>query len=152
MTSIKLRFAGEYCKSLDLKNRVNIPAKFRKALDPVNDKTFVITRGFDRCLVLYPIYEWNIVEQQLSSLSSIRNKHRSFVRSVVRHASYVQYDAQGRVIIAEELKKFSSIEKDVIIIGMINKIEIWAPGALEEHDKSSNQAEEFDDLADDISF
>ena len=152
MTSIKLRFAGEYCKSLDLKYRVNIPAKFRKALDPVNDKTFVITRGFDRCLVLYPIYEWNIVEQQLSSLSSIRNKHRSFVRSVVRHASYVQYDAQGRVIIAEELKKFSSIEKDVIIIGMINKIEIWAPEALEEHDKSSNQAEEFDDLADDISF
>ena len=152
MTSIKLRFAGEYCKSLDLKNRVNIPAKFRKALDPVNDKTFVITRGFDRCLVLYPIYEWNIVEQQLSSLSSIRNKHRSFVRSVVRHASYVQYDAQGRVIIAEELKNFSSIEKDVIIIGMINKIEIWAPEALEEHDKSSNQAEEFDDLADDISL
>tara|TARA_B100000131_G_C17953517_1_gene547417 strand:- start:94 stop:552 length:459 start_codon:yes stop_codon:yes gene_type:complete len=152
MTSIKLRFAGEYCKSLDLKNRVNIPAKFRKALDPVNDKTFVITRGFDRCLVLYPIYEWNIVEQQLSSLSSIRNKHRSFVRSVVRHASYVQYDAQGRVIIAEELKNFSSIKKDVIIIGMINKIEIWAPEALEEHDKSSNQAEEFDDLADDISF
>ena len=152
MTSIKLRFAGEYYKSLDLKNRVNIPAKFRKALDPVNDKTFVITRGFDRCLVLYPIYEWNIVEQQLSSLSSIRNKHRSFVRSVVRHASYIQYDAQGRVIIPEELKKFCSIEKDIVIIGMINKIELWAPQALEEHDKSNNQTEEFDDLADDISF
>ncbi len=152
MTSIKLRFAGEYYKSLDLKNRVNIPAKFRKALDPVNDKTFVITRGFDRCLILYPIYEWNIVEQQLSSLSSIRNKHRSFVRSVVRHASYVQYDAQGRVIIPEDLKRFSSIEKEIVIIGMINKIELWAPEALEQHDKSNNQAEEFDDLADDISF
>ena len=152
MTSIKLRFAGEYYKSLDLKNRVNIPAKFRKALDPVNDKTFVITRGFDRCLILYPIYEWNIVEQQLSSLSSIRNKHRSFVRSVVRHASYVQYDAQGRVIIPEDLKRFSSIEKEIVIIGMINKIELWAPESLEQHDKSNNQAEEFDDLADDISF
>jgi len=152
MTSIKLRFAGEYHKSLDLKNRVNIPAKFRKALDPVNDKTFVITRGFDRCLVLYPIYEWNIVEQQLSSLSSIKNKHRSFVRSIVRHASYVQYDAQGRIIIPEELKKFSSIEKDTIIIGMINKIELWSLENLERHDKSNDQFDEFDDLADDISF
>ena len=90
MTSIKLRFAGEYHKTLDLKNRVNIPAKFRKALDPINDKTFVITRGFDQCLVLYPIYEWNIVEQQLASLSSVKARNRKFVRSVVRYASYVQ--------------------------------------------------------------
>ena len=152
MTSIKLRFAGEYNKTLDLKNRVNIPAKFRKALDPINDKTFVITRGFDQCLVLYPIYEWNIVEQQLSSLSSIRNKHRSFIRSIVRHASYVQYDMQGRIIIPEDLKKFSKIEKDIIIIGMINKIELWSLDNIEKHDNASNDSMEFDDLADDISF
>ena len=152
MTSIKLRFAGEYHKTLDLKNRVNIPAKFRKALDQINDKTFVITRGFDQCLVLYPIYEWNIVEQQLSSLSSIRNKHRSFVRSIVRHASYVQYDTQGRIIVPEDLKKFSKIKKDVIIIGMINKIELWSLDNIEKHDNASNDSMEFDDLADDISF
>ena len=152
MTSIKPRFAGEYNKTLDLKNRVNIPAKFRKALDPINDKTFVITRGFDQCLVLYPIYEWNIVEQQLSSLSSIRNKHRSFIRSIVRHASYVQYDMQGRIIIPEDLKKFSKIEKDIIIIGMINKIELWSLDNIEKHDNASNDSMEFDDLADDISF
>ena len=79
MSSIKLRFAGEYANTLDLKNRVNIPAKFRKALDPINDRTFVITRGFDSCLTLYPISEWNIVEQQLASLSSIRNRNREFV-------------------------------------------------------------------------
>ena len=152
MASIKLRFSGEYNKTLDLKNRVNIPAKFRKALDPINDKTFVITRGFDQCLVLYPIYEWNIVEQQLSSLSSIRNKHRSFIRSIVRHASYVQYDMQGRIIIPEDLKKFSKIEKDIIIIGMINKIELWSLDNIEKHDNASNNSMEFDDLADDISF
>ena len=152
MTSIKLRFSGEYHKTLDLKNRVNVPAKFRKALNPINDKTFVITRGFDRCLVLYPIYEWNIVEQQLSSLSSIRNKHRSFVRSIVRHASYVQYDTQGRIIVPEELKKFSKIKKDIIIIGMINKIELWSLDNIEKHDKENDDSMEFDDLADDISF
>ena len=104
MNSIKIRFAGEYENTLDSKNRVNIPAKFRKALDVINDRTFVITRGFDPCIVLYPLYEWNIVEQQLASLSSIRNMNRKFVRSIVRHASYVQYDKQGRVIAPETLK------------------------------------------------
>ena len=111
MNSIKLRFTGEYSNSLDLKNRVNIPAKFRKALDPINDRTFVITRGFDPCLALYPIAEWNIVEQELASLSSIRNRNREFVRSVVRHASHVQYDKQGRIIIPDNLKIYAGIEK-----------------------------------------
>ena len=151
MSSIKLRFSGEYYNSLDSKNRVNIPAKFRKALDPINDRTFVITRGFDQCLTLYPIYEWNIVEQQLASLSSLRNRNRSFVRAVVRHASYVQYDRQGRVVIPDNLKSYSFIEKDVFIIGMINKIEIWSPDKIEKHNTDIN-IDEFDDLADDISF
>ena len=127
MNSIKLRFAGEYSNTLDSKNRVNIPAKFRKALDPINDRTFVITRGFDRCLTLYPIQEWNVVEQQLASLSSIRNRNREFVRSIVRYASYVQYDRQGRIIIPDNLKLYASIEKEVSIIGMITKIELWSP-------------------------
>ena len=127
MNSIKLRFAGEYSNTLDSKNRVNIPAKFRKALDPINDRTFVITRGFDRCLTLYPIQEWNVVEQQLASLSSIRNRNREFVRSIVRYAYYVQYDRQGRIIIPDNLKLYASIEKEVSIIGMITKIELWSP-------------------------
>ena len=151
MNSIKLRFSGEYLNTLDAKNRVNIPAKFRKALDPINDRTFVITRGFDQCLTLYPIYEWNIVEQQLASLSSVRNRNRNFVRSIVRYASYVQYDRQGRIIIPDNLKVYSSISKDVIIIGMINKIEIWNPDKIKKYNSDIN-IDEFDDLADDISF
>ena len=119
MNSIKLRFAGEYSNTLDSKNRINIPAKFRKALDPINDRTFVITRGFDKCLTLYPLLEWNIVEQELSSLSSIRNRNREFVRSIVRYASYVQYDRQGRVVIPDNLKAYAQIEKEISIIGMI---------------------------------
>ena len=151
MNSIKLRFSGEYLNVLDAKNRINIPAKFRKALDTVNDRTFVITRGFDECLTLYPIYEWNIVEQQLASLSSLRNRNRNFVRSIVRYASYVQYDRQGRIIIPDNLKAYSQIDKDVIIIGMITKIEIWNPNKIEKYNSNIN-IDEFDDLADDISF
>ena len=151
MESIKQRFSGEYSNILDTKNRVNIPAKFRKALDPINDKTFVITRGFDECLILYPIYEWNILEQQLASLSSVRNRNRNFVRSVVRYASHVKYDRQGRIIVPDNLKLYSSIKKDVLIIGMINKIEIWSPDKIKKYDKNIS-IEEFDDLANDISF
>ena len=152
MNSIKLRFAGEYANTLDLKNRVNIPAKFRKALDPINDRTFVITRGFDSCLTLYPISEWNIVEQQLASLSSIRNRNREFVRSIVRYASYVQYDKQGRIIIPDNLKVYASIDREVSIIGMISKIEIWSPEKIKKHDNDQMNIDDFDDLADDISF
>ena len=152
MNSIKLRFAGEYSNTLDIKNRVNIPAKFRKALDPVNDRTFVITRGFDKCLTLYPIQEWNIVEQQLASLSSIRNRNREFVRSIVRFASYVQYDRQGRIIIPDNLKAYADIEKEVSIIGMITKIELWSPEKIKKYDNDQINIDDFDDLADDISF
>ena len=147
-----MRFAGEYSNTLDSKNRVNIPAKFRKALDPINDRTFVITRGFDRCLTLYPIQEWNIVEQQLASLSSIRNRNREFVRSIVRYASYVQYDRQGRIIIPDNLKLYASIEKEVSIIGMITKIELWSPEKIKKYDSDQVDIDDFDDLADDISF
>ena len=152
MNSIKLKFTGEYSNTLDLKNRVNIPAKFRKALDPINDKTFVITRGFDPCLALYPISEWNIVEHQLASLSSIRNRNREFVRSIVRYASYVQYDKQGRIIIPDNLKNYAEIEKEVLIIGMINKIELWSPEKIKKYDNNQMNIDDFDDLADDISF
>ena len=152
MNSIRLRFAGEYSNTLDSKNRVNIPAKFRKALDPINDRTFVVTRGFDRCLTLYPIQEWNIVEQQLASLSSIRNRNREFVRSIVRYASYVQYDRQGRIIIPDNLKLYASIEKEVSIIGMITKIELWSPEKIKKYDSDQVDIDDFDDLADDISF
>ena len=152
MNSIKLRFAGEYSNTLDSKNRINIPAKFRKALDPINDRTFVITRGFDKCLTLYPLLEWNIVEQELSSLSSIRNRNREFVRSIVRYASYVQYDRQGRVVIPDNLKAYAQIEKEISIIGMITKIELWSPQKIKKYENDQMDIDDFDDLADDISF
>ena len=76
--------------------------------------------------------------------------NRKFVRSIVRHASYVQYDKQGRIIIPDSLKKFASIDKDVIIIGMINKIEVWNPSTIGEEESLPDNS--FDDLANDISF
>ena len=147
-------FTGEYNNSLDGKNRLNIPAKFRKTLDPINDRTFVLTRGFDHCLLLYPLNEWKQVETQLSQLSSIRSRDREFVRSITRHATPVQYDSQGRIQIPDALINFSGIQKDVHVIGMIKKIELWDPTILNTQDKLSNHVadEDFNDLANEINF
>jgi len=151
---LQISFTGEYHNSLDIKNRLNIPAKFRKTLDPINDRTFVITRGFDKCLVLYPLEDWNIVEEQLGKLSSIKGRHRSFVRSVTRYAIPVQYDSQGRIQISDSLLKYSNISKEVAVIGMINKIELWNPDIIKLIDDEAEGLEKinFDDLANEINF
>ena len=152
--TLHISFTGEYHNSLDTKNRLNIPAKFRKVLDPVNDRTFVITRGFDNCLVLYPLEVWSRVEEQLSKLSSIRGRHRSFVRSVTRYATSVQYDGQGRIQIPESLLGYSGIKKEVAVIGMINKIELWDPNIISKIDATEADLDDnsFDDLANEINF
>ena len=151
---IQISFTGEYHNSLDQKNRLNIPAKFRKVLDPVNDRTFVLTRGFDPCLILYPLEDWSQVEAQLKKLSSIRGRHRSFVRSVTRFATAIQYDGQGRIQISDILLDYSGIQKETIIIGMINKIEIWDPSTLSNQDAREADIDntDFDDLANEINF
>ena len=103
---MNLSFTGEYNYNIDQKGRLNIPAKFRKALDPKNDNTFVITRGFDPSLIVYPLVEWKKVEQQLLLLSSIKNKDRNFVRSIVRYATISKYDSQGRIQIPDMLLEY----------------------------------------------
>ena len=110
-----MSFTGEYHNILDQKSRFSVPAKFRKSLHPENDRTFIITRGFDRNLILYPLDEWKIVEEQLSSLGSIKSKHRTFVRNIVRFANNVQFDSQGRIQISDNLLEYSKISKKIVI-------------------------------------
>jgi len=148
--SLNISFTGEYNNSIDQKNRLSIPAKYRKALSPVNNGTFVLTRGFDECLVLYPLDEWKKVELQLGSLSSIKIKNRSFVRSIVRCAVHLKYDSQGRIAIPENLLKYAKIDKNVTIIGMIKKIELWSPTLLNED--ISPDGDDYEDLANEINF
>ena len=149
-----MSFTGEFYNTIDQKNRLSIPAKYRKALSLSSDKTFVLTRGFDTCLFLYPLDEWKIVEGQLSSLSTIRGKHRNFIRSIVRYANYVKYDSQGRIQIPDSLLKYANLSKNVMVIGVIRKIELWDQDTLDkyENSKDSFTDDDFDDLADQINF
>lgn len=82
----------------------------------------------------------------------MKGRHRNFIRSIVRHASYLQYDSQGRIIIPDNLSIYAQIEKEVAVIGVIKKIELWSPDILNKFDDSSQDLNDFEDLADEISF
>ncbi len=149
-----MSFTGEYINLIDQKNRLSIPAKFRNSLSASNDRTFVLTKGFDKCLLLYPLDEWQIVEEQLSSLSSIKNKNRNFIRTITRHANYVRYDSQGRIAIPELLLNYANINREILVIGVVKKIELWDQSTLNnyENKKQFLSDEDFEDLADRINF
>jgi len=149
-----MSFTGEYKNLLDQKNRLSIPAKYRNLLHPSSDRTFVLCKGFDKCLFLYPIDEWKVVENQLSSLSSIKNKHRDFIRKIVRHANYVKYDSQGRIAMPDLLLDYAKIKKEILVIGMLKKIELWSPYELSHYEKQKDflSNEDFEDLANEINF
>ena len=152
MTLNQNTFTGEFSYSLDTKGRVNIPAKFRNGLSADNEQSFVITRGMDPCVWVYPVTIWQSIEDELRKLSSLSRINRSFVRSTVRYASTVQHDKQGRIAITPNLIEYAELSKDALIIGMVNKIEIWNPTLLDATDKASLEIEssEFDELANQI--
>ena len=149
MTVTENTFTGEFNYTLDSKGRLNIPSKFRSALSLENDGNFVITKGMDFCVVAYPVVEWqNRVEAGLRELSSTSQRNRLFVRSVTRYATTVKLDGQGRIQLTPYLKDYSGLDRDVRIIGVVNKIEIWNPDDLENIEELS--PEDFDDLSDKV--
>ena len=144
-------FTGEYSYTVDPKSRVNIPAKFRQALSPENDNSFAITKGMDQCIWVYPLVEWNKVLTKLREQSSSQ-VNRAFTREYSRFASTVLYDKQGRILLSTELIDYAKIDRQVTIIGLINKIEIWNPSLLKNFDQQvlSQNKEAFDELAEKI--
>ena len=152
MTLNQNTFTGEYSYALDAKGRVNIPAKFRNVLTANNDQSFVITRGMDPCVWVYPIIVWQSIEDELRKLSSLSQVNRSFVRSTVRYASSVQYDKQGRIAVSSNLIQYGDSGKEVLSLGMVNKIEICNHDILDSVDKQSQKIDssQFDELANQI--
>ncbi len=145
-------FIGEYAYTIDAKGRVNIPAKFRQVLTEINANTFVVTKGLDPCVWVYPQIIWQNIMTELSNLSSLSALNRTFVRSTTRYATFSTYDKQGRIQIPQALIDYAQLDKDVLIIGMVNKIEIWNPANLEQVDQANLQLDPtaYDELADKI--
>lgn len=113
---------GEYHHNVDSKNRIIIPSKFR---DELGDK-FILTRGLDGCLFVYSNSEWNLIVQKLKELPFTKKDARSFVRFFLSGATEVEFDNQGRINIPMPLIKAASLIKECIIIGVNERLEIWA--------------------------
>jgi len=113
---------GEYRHSLDPKGRIIIPAKFR---DELGDE-FVMTKGLDNCLFVYPKDEWIKIENKLKDLPMTNKAARSFVRTFFSGAIDQSLDKQGRVLIPQNLREHSKILKDAIVIGVSTRVEIWS--------------------------
>jgi len=126
-------FKGTYSHAVDEKGRLNLPAKLRKYVSPENNDTYVVTRGFEQCLFVYPLDEWAKVEARLRELNTYRSENRNFVRAVLAMANEAQLDTQGRLNIPPDLRDYAKIRGDVKIIGTLDKIELWDPGIYEKY-------------------
>lgn len=136
------KFTGQYEFGIDSKNRINIPAIFRKQLHKSDMNEFVITRGIDHCIWIYPIGEWEKIEKELNQLSSLSRTNRTFLRNHLRHAKIVSSDEQGRIILTKSLIEYANILKDITIIGVLNKIEVWDNSTLDQLDSQQDIDEE----------
>jgi MraZ protein len=112
---------GEYIYTIDPKKRIAVPAKMRQVLG----KKAVITTGLDNCLVIYPLKEWQKLTQKLDNLPSGKVDARGLVRIMLSGAVDVELDKLGRILVPDYLKNYASLKKNVAILGLSNRIEIW---------------------------
>ena len=152
MTISENTFIGEYKYALDSKGRINIPSKFRQCLSLDNQETFIISRGLDSCIYVYPLVVWQEIEENIRKLSSISKTNRFYIRDIVRYASPTKYDKQGRISLTQSLINYSMLKKEILIIGVVNKIEIWNPEVLNDLEKDNRNIDQssYEDLADKI--
>jgi MraZ protein len=133
-------FIGEYEHSLDSKNRIIIPSKFRDGLG----RDFIITKGLDKCLYVYTKEQWHVLEEKLEKLPLTNKSARAFVRFFFSGANELNTDKQGRVLIPQPLLEYASINKEVVSIGVSNRIEIWSKDNWMEYNDSNI---DFDSIA-----
>ena len=122
-------FTGEFQHTLDAKGRVIMPSRLRDGLG----ERFVITRGLDHCLFVYPVAEWTRLEQKLSQQPFTKSDARAFNRFFFSGAMEVESDKQGRVLIPQYLRDYAGIEKEVMVIGVADGLEIWNEASLKEY-------------------
>ena len=121
-------FMGEYHHSIDEKGRIIIPSKFRNELG----ETFIVTRGIEKCLFVYPVTTWDKIVTKLQKLPFTKKDARNFTRFFLSGATTVEFDKQGRIGISQPLIDYANLEKDCIIVGVNDRLEIWPKKAWDE--------------------
>ena len=132
-------FMGEYNHTVDAKGRLIVPSKFREQLGD----EFVVTKGLDGCLFVYENTEWKILEEKLKNLPLTNANARKITRFFLAGATLCEVDKQGRILLPAVLREFAKIEKDAVMVGVGNRIEIWS----KESWSSANVYDDMDDIA-----
>jgi len=133
-------FYGEYLHSIDRKGRIILPAKFREVAKAHFVEKFFVTRGLDKCLFMFSEEEWRSQENKFKSISFTKQESRTFNRIYFSGAGEIIPDRQGRILLPQYLKDFADIKKDVVIVGVSNRIEIWAKDKWQEFYGNSRQS------------
>ncbi|CAA7602897.1 division/cell wall cluster transcriptional repressor MraZ [Acididesulfobacillus acetoxydans] len=129
-------FMGEYLHTVDGKGRLIMPAKFREALG----EQFIATKGLDHCLFVYPQEEWKILEEKLRALPFTQPDVRAFVRFFFSGASECEVDKQGRILLPANLRSYAQITKDVVLVGVSTRVEIWSQELWAEYSSRAEEA------------
>jgi MraZ protein len=138
-------FYGEYEHTIDKKGRLIIPSKFRDSFKEYDIERLYITRGLDRCLFLFTENEWKSQESKFKSISFTKSESRKFNRIYFAGATNIECDRQGRILIPKYLKDYAGIKRDVMIIGVSNRIEVWSKEAWQHYYNGAKDS--FEDIA-----
>ena len=137
-------FMGEYHHNLDEKSRLVIPSLYRKEL---GDK-FVVTRGIEKCLYVYSNAEWQKIVDKLEELPFTKKDARTFIRAFFSGASICEIDKSGRIVLTSNIKEYANINKECVIIGANNRVEIWDKDLWNE--EISSKADELSDICENL--
>ncbi|MCJ7552595.1 MAG: division/cell wall cluster transcriptional repressor MraZ [Ignavibacteriaceae bacterium] len=138
-------FRGQFTYSIDAKGRISIPAKLRKQISPDANDSFVMTRGVLTCIDIYPLNEWMQIEEKLLKLNQFQPDDVRFIRMITQYAIEDTMDSQSRILIPQNLIEYAKIEKEVLILGVLKKIEVWNPKIYEDY--LSQSPETFEQIA-----
>ncbi|MDD5866115.1 division/cell wall cluster transcriptional repressor MraZ [Lachnospiraceae bacterium YH-ros2228] len=134
-------FMGEYSHSIDPKGRLIIPAKLREELGD----NFVVTKGLDGCLFAYPQEEWQNIEKRFREVPLTTKDARKFSRFFFAGAAQMELDKQGRILLPATLRSFAGLEKDVVLVGVLDRVEIWDKSRWDENNAYDDQ--DMDEIA-----
>jgi len=122
-------FRGSFEHSVDSKGRVSVPSKFRDVIADRYDGRLVMAMDYDKCLTVYPLEEWEKLEEKIRSLPTMKKEVKDFMRFLLSSATECELDKQGRILIPPAHREHAGIAKNVILVGIIDKIEVWDTGA-----------------------
>ena len=141
-------FMGEYNHTVDAKGRLIVPSKFREQLGD----EFVVTKGLDNCLFVYENSEWTALEEKLRTLPLTNAAGRKFSRFLLAGATTCEVDKQGRILLPPVLREYANLTKDVVLVGVLSRVEIWDKDRWQENTYDEDEMDEIAEHMADLGF